>query len=127
MSDLLTMTLARKLQSEADAMVPKFNETGDVDMDAVERMGKLRHDIINSTEQSPMNSLMVFGCIRSVASFLFGVAQGSEQDSEGALMLIQLGLLEILTGLNALQPQLEYHAETSLIDLGLFQDRANLQ
>ena len=127
MSDLVTMTLARKLQSEADAMVPKFNETGDVDMDAVERMEKLRHEIINNNEQGSMNSLMVFGCVRSVAAFLLGVAQNGEDDSESAIILIQLGLLEILAGLNAIRPQLEANAGTTLFDLGLFQDKANLQ
>ena len=83
MSDLVTMTLARKLQSEADAMVPRFNETGDVDIDAVERMEKLRHEIINNNEQGSMNSLMVFGCVRSVAAFLLGVAQNGDDVGKG--------------------------------------------
>lgn len=127
MSDLITMTLARKLQREADAIVPKFHETGDVDMDAIERMESLRHEIINTTEQTPMDTLMVFGCIRSVTSFLLGVAQSDGEDSEEALSLIQAGLMEVLIGLNAIQSQLEGNAGATLIDLGLFQDNASLQ
>ena len=127
MSEFATMTLARALQREADGIVPKFHATGNVDLEAVARMEKLRHEIITADAQSPMDALMQFGCVRSVAGFLLGVARGDQEDPEATMALIECGLLEILIGLDAMRPKLEAEAGASLQELGLFQDRGNLQ
>ena len=127
MSEFATMTLARALQREADGIVPKYHKTGHVDLEAVGRMEKLRHAIITAEAQTPMDSLMQFGCVRSVAGFLLGVARGDQEDSEATMALIECGLIEIILGLHAMRPKLEAEAGATLAELGLFQQQANLQ
>lgn len=121
------MTLARKIQQEADAMLPSLTETGELDLEVIGRMEKLRHEIITTTSEGPMDTLMQFGCVRSVAGFLLGVAQSGPEDLPAAMQLVEWGLLEMLIGLNAIRPKLESDAGASLKDLGLFQDKGTLQ
>ena len=121
------MTLARKIQQEADAMLPSLTETGELDLEVIGRMEKLRHEIITTTSEGPMDTLMQFGCVRSVAGFLLGVAQSGPDDLPAAIQLVEWGLLEMLIGLNAIRPKLESDAGASLKDLGLFQDKGTLQ
>ena len=125
MSEL--MMLARQIQREADAITPTITATGQVDIDAVARMEKLRHEIISTEAHSPMDALMQFGCIRSVASFLLGVAQSGPEDLPAAMQLAEWGLIEMLAGLEAIRPKLEAQAGATLAELGLFQNKANLQ
>ena len=125
MTDL--MTLARKIQREADAMLPTLAAGGMADLDAIARMEKLRHKIITAEANGPMDTLMQFGCVRSVAGFLLGVTQSGPEDLPAAMQLVEWGLLEMLIGLNAIRPKLESDAGASLKDLGLFQDKGTLQ
>lgn len=108
-------------------MLPSLTETGELDLEVIGRMEKLRHEIITTTSEGPMDTLMQFGCVRSVAGFLLGVAQSGPEDLPAAMQLVEWGLLEMLIGLNAIRPKLESDAGASLKDLGLFQDKGTLQ
>ncbi len=125
MSDLILK--ARQLQREYDGLFHALLETGDLDRERIGRMHAIRHDILTSSAESALDQLMQFGCIKSVAAFLFQATEQNPEDAKVLLETMRESLAEIIIGLNTMRLGLEEQAGHTLEDLGLFVDGKTLQ
>jgi hypothetical protein len=116
-----------QLKREADVWHSKYMETGELDLDAFNRMGVLRRELIATKSEDNLDTLMHFGCVRAVVSYLYLGLEGEVEDASAILEEVRLGLVEILSGLHAIRPKLEMDAGQTLEGLGLFVDGKALQ
>ncbi|MEO6608259.1 MAG: hypothetical protein ABIN69_07290 [Aestuariivirga sp.] len=126
-SDQQLIKLALNLQREADTLVPALLGAGELDVACLARMEFLRCQILTSKPVTPVDRLVIFGCMRAVVAFIWATVTVEHDDPATSLEIVRHSMGEVLLGIATLNPKLESDAGLSLEALGVFVDRKTLQ